>query len=223
MPLKEKNLQRMRKEAFKNQEGLSLLELMISMTLILILMAAAMNLYASSFRTRQRESNRTDALTSARSALDSISREIANSGYGLESSDKLPHNGIVWSDSNSKRIHFRANIFNNENPLAIDDEGEDVAYYYEPSTRSILRFDRYSSPQVSTIVNRISDVTFEYFDNAGTNSTATQVSVPTKDTSRVRISVEVTLENVTGQPANQKVTLRTEVALRNSRYMLNQY
>lgn len=225
MPFKDKYRQsaQFQNRVGNNQDGFSLLELMIAMTIILVLMAAAMSLYGAAFSTRSRETRRTDALSSARAAIDSISREIANSGYGLQDSELLPYNGIVWNESTSQRIHFRSNFQNNENPLATDDPGEDVAYYLDNTTQSILRFDRYNNPQTSVIVNRISSLTFEYFNNVGTNSTATQVTVPTKDTSRIRITVEVMLENVVGQPNNQRVRLTSEVALRNSRYMLNQY
>jgi prepilin-type N-terminal cleavage/methylation domain-containing protein len=232
MPFKDKYRQsaQFQNRVGNNQDGFSLIELMIAMTIILVLMAAAMSLYGAAFSTRSRETRRTDALSSARAAIDSISREIANSGYGLQDSELLPYNGIVWNESNSQRIHFRSNFQNNEDssnpskpPLATDDPGEDVAYYLDNTTQSILRFDRYSNPQTSVIVNRISSLTFEYFNNVGTNSTATQVTVPTKDTARIRITVEVMLENVVGQPNNQRVRLTSEVALRNSRYMLNQY
>lgn len=225
MPFKDKYRQsaQFQNRVGNNQDGFSLLELMIAMTIILVLMAAAMSLYGAAFSTRSRETRRTDALSSARAAIDSISREIANSGYGLQDSELLPYNGIVWNESTSQRIHFRSNFQNNENTLATDDPGEDVSYYLDNTTQSILRFDRYNNPQTSVIVNRISSLTFEYFNNVGTNSTATQVTVPTKDTSRIRITVEVILENVVGQPNNQRVRLTSEVALRNSRYMLNQY
>lgn len=225
MPPENRNYKKNEAETAVNQSGFSLIELIIAMTIILILMAAAMSLYGAAFSTRARETNRTDALTSARAALNAMSNEIANSGYGLEDNG-LPYNGIVWADCNDKRIHFRANVQNNEAILATDDEGEDVSYYFDSGTQSIFRYDPRSNPQTSIVVNRVSDVTFQYFDYVGTNSSGTPVAAPTKDTARVRINVIVTLERVAGQPndtGSRTIQLTSDVTLRNSRYMLNQY
>lgn len=212
--------------AVRRDSGFSLIELMIAMTIILVLMTAAMSLYGAAFSTRSRETSRTDALTSARAALNAMSGEISNSGYGLQDSEGLPYNGIVWADSTDRRIHFRANVQNNETVLATDDEGEDVSYYYDSSTQSIYRYDPRGNPQTSIVINRVSEVTFTYFDYAGVNSTGTQVATPTKDTARVRINIRITVDRVAGQPNDtnsRTVQLTSEVILRNSRYMLNQY
>lgn len=95
----------MKKE--NNQKGFSLIELTIAMTVTLVILAATMALFSNAFGIRARESRKTDALTTARAALNVISREVANSGYGLSS------NGIVIGDSNAKRVHFRGNLNNN--------------------------------------------------------------------------------------------------------------
>lgn len=208
----------------RKNKGFSLLELMIAMTIMLVLMAVAATLLSRSLGTRSRESRRTDALTSAQAALNVMSREIANSGYGLT------HNGIVWTDSGTKRLHFRSNVLNSNSNTC--DPGEDVTYFYEASSRSIVRYERYpttTSPacgaagETSVVVNRISDVTFKYYNYTGSNSTPTEVATPTIDTSRIQITVEVQLDPIQGQPNNQTVKFTSEVTLRNSDYMLNQY
>jgi flagellar basal body rod protein FlgC len=174
-----------------------------------------MTLFAGAFNSRKRESRKTDALTSARAALNIISREIANSGYGLSS------NGLVTGDSSEKRIHIRANLDNTN--ATTNSEGEDVTYFFDVTNQSIVRYDPNDSPQTSVVVNRISDVTFAYFDYTGNSSTPVQRTTPTNDTGVVRITVTVRLEDVPGQPANQTVTYRSDVTIRNSDYMLNQY
>ncbi len=209
-----------------NQSGFSLLELTIAMTVILVLMGAASTLLFRAFGTRARESQRTDALVSAQAALDSMSRDIANSGYGLSKD-----NGIIGADSGAQRLHFRANIINDEpippevsvSELLVNDPNEDVTYYFDNSTQSILRYDRFANPTTTIIVNRISNVNFNYFNYFGNTSTATPVTVPTQDTGLVRITVTVSLDPVAGQPNNRTVTLTSDVTLRNSEYMLKQY
>ena len=195
--------------------GFSLIEMLIAMFITLVLMGLVTTLFAGSLGMRSRESRRTDALTAGRGALSTISREIGNSGYGLTS------NGIVAADSNAKRIHIRANLDNTD--YATTNVGEDVTYFFDTATQSIVRYDPNTTPTTSVVVNKISDVSFSYFDYVGSNSTPTNPPTPTADTGRVRLTVVVKLDPVQGQPANQTVTFVSDVTLRNSTYMLNQY
>ncbi len=184
-----------------------------------VILGLASTLFSKSFSTRQRESSRTDALTAAQAALNVISREMSNSGYGLVT------NGIVTADSNQQKLHFLSNIINTNN--VVTDPREDITYYFDPNTESILRYDAngngVNSPQTSIIINRISNVNFQYFNYTGSNSTATSSTTPTIDTGRVRVTITVKLEEVQGQTNNQKVVLISDVTLRNSDYMLQQY
>lgn len=195
--------------------GFSLLELMISVTVILVLLGITTTLFSSALGTRSRESRRTDALTSAQAALNIISRELSNSGYGLT------NNGLITEDSNQKRIHFRSNVVNTDSTT--NSSGEDVTYFYDSNSQSIVRYDPNDSPKTSVIINRISDLNLIYFDYSDSSSTPTQRSTPTSATGRVTISVTVRLENVPKQPANQTITFTSDVTLRNSDYMLFQY
>ncbi len=200
----------------KNTEaGFSLLELMIAMTITLVLLALVTTLFSGSMSIRERESAKTDALTSANAALNVMSREIANAGYGLTD------NGIISADSGTNQIHFRSN-WNNGN-LATSTEGEDITFYYDPATESIVRYDAHAGTTTSTVVNGISNVTFQYFDYAGSTSTPSVVTTPGDSTGRVRITVTVNLEDVQGQPTGQSVQYTSDVTLRNAVFMRNQY
>lgn len=199
----------------QGEKGFSLVEMMVAMVVMLILFGIVSAIFAAAMSTRSRQSRRADALTSARAAIQVISREIANSGYGLNS------NGIVYADCTDQRIHFRMNTVNSN--LTTSDPNEDITYYYDAATKSIVRFDRFGSPQVSVVVNGISDIRFTYFDYSGATSTPTQVSTPTVDTSRIRITVSVQMDPIMGQLANETVQFTTDVTLRNSTYMLFQY
>ncbi len=192
---------------------------MIAMTIMLVVLGLASNLFSKSLSTRQRESSRTDALTAAQAALNVISREMSNSGYGLV------NNGIVIVDSNQQKIHFLSNTKNTNN--VVTDPREDVTYFFEPISQSILRYDAngngVGSPQTSIIINRISSVNFQYFNYTNSGTTLTVINVPTVDTGRVRVTITVKLEDVEGQVKNQEVKLVSDVNLRNSNYMLQQY
>ncbi len=204
----------MRKNITTNK-GFSIIELLIAMSITLVLMGLATTLFAGALSTRKRESRKTDALTSARAALSAISREMSNSGYGMTT------NGIVTVDSSAQKVHFRANLSNQD--YTTNSVGEDVTYFFDSATQSIVRYDPHATPKTSVIVNRISNVTFSYFDYTGSNSTPTESTTPTNNTGRVRITVTVKLEEVQGQPKNQTITFTSDVTLRNSTYMLNQY
>lgn len=205
----------MKKAKNNRNKGFSLVELLIAMAITLILLGVATTLFAGALGTRSRESRKTDALTSARAALSAISREISNSGYGLT------NNGIVTQDSNAQKIHFRANLTNQD--YETGGVGEEVTYYFDSATKSIVRYDPNATPTTSVIVNKISNVSFSYFDYTAASSTYTTSTTPSVNTGRVRITVMVELEPVVGQPNNQSVTFTSDVTLRNSSYMLNQY
>lgn len=185
------------------------------MTITLVILGITMGLFSGALGMRARESSKTDALTAARAAINVISREIANSGYGLS------NNGIVIADSNGKRIRVRSNLMNTDS--STNSVSEDVTYFHDSINKSIVRFDPNDSPQTSVVVNRISDIDFVYFDYTGSNSTPTQSATPTNNTGRVRITVTVELEDVQGQPTAQTVRFTSDVTIRNSEYMLNQY
>ncbi len=207
----------------KKNGGFSLVELMIAMTIMLILMGVVSMLMSRSFGVRARESRRTDALTSAQAALNVLSREISNAGFGIYDNQltRRPNNGLILADCNENKLRFRTNFSNNNS--STNSAGEDVTFFFDSATSSIVRYDPNGSPQTSVIVNRISNVSYLYYQYTGANSTPTTSTTPTADTGRVRITVSVTLDPVQGQPNNQTVTFSSEVTLRNSSYMLNQY
>jgi len=222
----------------RSVEGFSIIELLVAMTIMLAVMAIASSVLFRGFSIRQRETRTTDAMTSAQAALNVISRELANAGFGMyESADtKVPHNGIVIADSGEHRIRVRSNLDNSgglpgvpgSSTLAINAPGEDVTYYFDSATSSVIRHDPNGGgvgvAKTSFVVNRISNVSFKYLDYVGVSSVPTGPNlVPTANTGRVLIIVEIQLEPVAGQPKDQTIKLTSEVTLRNNSYMLQQY
>jgi prepilin-type N-terminal cleavage/methylation domain-containing protein len=204
---------------YHEASGFSILELIVAMTIILVVMGLVSTMFSRSLATRQRESSRTDTLTAAQAALNVISRELANSGYGLAG------NGISLADSNGQQLHFISNVRNNNEVFT--DPSENVTYYFDPTTQSILRHDRHAGgvniARTSIIINRISSLGFQYFDYVGTSPGTGPHAVPSVNTSKVRVTVRVLLEQVQGQVNPQNVVLTSDVTLRNADYMLRQY
>jgi len=95
------------------------------MTITLVLLGLSSALLASSFRFRTRENQRTEALADSQRGLNLITREIANSGYGLTD------NGIVGADTGLTSIRVRANLNASEGETTSNsatDKDEDVKF-----------------------------------------------------------------------------------------------
>ncbi|HEX8141532.1 MAG TPA: hypothetical protein VF553_02990 [Pyrinomonadaceae bacterium] len=192
-----------------DEAGFSLLELTLALTITLLMMTAASTLLTSSVGTRARENRRSDALADAQRAVSIMSREIANSGFGLT------NNGIVTTDATATRIRIRSNV-NNTNST-ISDQDEDVTFVYQPPpVSSIVRFDKFAAVGNTTILaNNIINFTLTYEDAAG---------VPAMPSLAERIKIDVTVEvgALSGQAPTQ-VRMQSEVALRNSPQVLQRY
>lgn len=199
--------------AGNRETGFSLIELVVSMLLTLVILGVAVMTFSSALNSRSREASKTDAITSTQAALNIISREIGNSGYGLTT------NGIVTGDSTGKRLHFRTNTGNGDGSTSAP--GEDVTFYFDDASQSVVRYDAFNG-STAGVINRVSDVDFVYYNYDPVTGTATAGS-PSTNTGRVRITLTVTLANVTGQPTGQIVLVTSDVTLRNSPFMLGQY
>src|SRR6476659_6942895 len=91
--------------------GFSLLKLLIAMVITMALMTAASTLLANALRVRSRENQKSDALADTQRALNIMSREIANAGFGLS------NNIIVAAESGRNEIRIRSNL----NKYSVDD------------------------------------------------------------------------------------------------------
>ena len=209
------------------EEGFTLIEMIIAMVITLVILGVAIGAFTGALGSAKREAGRTDAITSAQAALNIMSREIGNSGYGLT------HNGLVVNsaspgtdDCGENQIHFRSNIDNTN--LSTDDEGEDVTYYFDSASQSVIRYDPAATQQTSGVINSVSDVDFHYY-NFGVACPNTPGGCPgdaSADTGRVRITLTVILDSAAGVNANgnpRNVELRSDIALRNSPTVRGRY
>jgi prepilin-type N-terminal cleavage/methylation domain-containing protein len=195
--------------------GFSLIELLLAMVITLILTFAASTLLTTSLRTRTRENLRSDALSDAQRALSMMSREIANSGYGLID------NGIVLNDSGATSIRIRANVHTSDEipndalrPLATDDADEDVTYIFQPDNQAIVRFDRNANTK-TVLARPVNLFRVRYLDDADAETTITSAV-------KVRLTILITLPANTNQASSQ-TQLTSDVALRNAPAVLGRY
>lgn len=221
------------KQPLNSEKGFSLIELIIAMTVTIVIAGIASNLVAQSFRLRSREDVRSDAVADAQRALNIVSREIANAGFGLID------NGIVPGDTNNGSIRFRANLNaytrdESGNPVsgfnAVVDKDEDVKYTMynddEANRHYLVRYDAILGAidqrnGTTVLANRLDSFSLQYFDGSG--NVLDVVSNPDAVISawKVRITVGVILpaEGQPGSPGYQpqsSINLVSDVVLRNT-------
>jgi prepilin-type N-terminal cleavage/methylation domain-containing protein len=204
--------------------GFSLMELIIAMTILLIMMTGASQLLMSSLSTRTRENQKSDALSDAQRALNIMSREIGNSGFGMD------FNGIVAADSHptssadavKAQIRIRANTSNNDAEISKADE--DITFVYQGApTNAIVRYDAVTKTR-TVLAGGIDAMQITYIDAAGNASTlATAAAV--FNAVRVRITIQANLPATTNRAGAEvpKVLLTSDIALRNAPSVVRRY
>ena len=209
--------------------GFSLLELVIAMSITLSIMGLTGSLLASSFNVRARENQKSDALADAQRALNIMTREIANAGFGLA------NNGLVAADSNQTAIRVRSNLnaFDGQSTSnSVSDRNEDVKYslYSAGEESYIVRLDIGTQNQTTVLANRVDTLNIRYFPEKVTytassndcNISTTSPEVTLKsDTKYIVISVcvELPARGFPGSPGYQptsRVQLVSDVYLRNA-------
>jgi len=204
--------------------GFSLMELIIAMTLLLIMMAGASQLLISSLTSRTRENQKSDALSDAQRALNIMSREIGNSGFGMD------FNGIIANDCHptaatdpiKAQIRIRANSSNND--ASISQADEDITFVYQGApTNAIVRYDAVTKTR-TVLAGDIDAMQITYIDGAGTASTLATPSV-VSNAVRVRITIQANLQATGNQTAAEapKVLLTSDIALRNAPTVVRRY
>ena len=144
------------------QSGFSLIELMIAMAVTLVVTVLASNLIAGSLQTRTRENKRSEALSDSQRALYVMSREIANSGFGLT------NNGLVAADSGLSSIRVRANLNAADGQTtsnAVSDSDEDIKYvlYTSGAESYIVRLDVNTGARTTILANRVDSLVIRYY------------------------------------------------------------
>jgi type II secretory pathway pseudopilin PulG len=218
----------------RREAGFSLLELIIGMAITLGIMAIAGAMLSGSFNIRRRENRRTEAISAAQHALNYLSRDLANAGFGLRK------NGIVNEDSDASSIRIRANLdgFSGSSGAAsLSQVDEDVEYFLHKTDTDVNSFKgelmRYdvNLQQSRLLVANVDDFEIYYFNQkvdytldptGGIIVTTPGVAevLDQSQTTYIVVTLMFTLEAVGSpgspgyQPASQ-IQLATDVALRN--------
>jgi prepilin-type N-terminal cleavage/methylation domain-containing protein len=200
----------MHKHQPKNDRGFSLIELLIAVAISLTILTAATTLLTRSLGTRTRENLRSEALAATQRGLNIMSREIGNSGFGLND------NGIVTTDSTSTSIRVRADLDNDWN---VGERDEDIRYIYQSANQVIARYDAAIGGTAVPLASGVSALTLTYWD---ATNTVIANSANYVNAERVTIDISVNLPAAPNQPASI-VRMVSDVALRNSPNTLDYY
>ncbi|HMJ26540.1 MAG TPA: hypothetical protein VK475_11950 [Pyrinomonadaceae bacterium] len=215
------------KKMMMGQSGFSLLELVIGMSVTLVIVTIGSALLASSFKVRGRENQKSAGIADVQRALDVMSHEIANAGYGLST------NGIVAGDSGISQIRVRSDL-NLSGATSLD--GEDIKYVLvnDANGSFIVRLNLQPTQTTGLIANRIDGLAIYYYDERVTfttgdgvitsarNSAGNLEAQVTPDAAKyIVLVVKVSLPAVgtIGSPGYQplsSVQLTSTVTLRNS-------
>ena len=153
---------------FKKTDGFTLIELMISMTISLVVLAAI----AASFTVQNRQNSAEEQLgqmqQNVRGALDLMIREIQMAGYNPAGGT---FNGIETSTSTTLRIKLDLD----STGVVTDGATDDISYSFDSSTGLITRTLNNTSSS-ATLADNITAFSFTYLDvNGASTSTNTAV------------------------------------------------
>ena len=213
---------------FSTDAGFSLLELVVAMAITLLIMGMASALLAGSFNIRSRENQKSEAIADVQRALNILTREISNSGFGLT------NNGIVAADSGVSAIRFRANLnaYRGETTSnAVTDRDEDVEYRLvtDGSNSFIARLDVNTNNLTTVLANRIDSFRIRYYGskidyttgNCDIVPAAGAVEVTPSSAKYIVVSICVTLPargapGSTGYQPATNMQLVSDISLRNA-------
>ncbi|HEX5832431.1 MAG TPA: prepilin-type N-terminal cleavage/methylation domain-containing protein [Pyrinomonadaceae bacterium] len=167
----------------KNENGFSMIELIIAMTVTLTILGVASTLLAAGFKIRSREDRKSDAIADVQRALNIMTREISNSGLKLPAGlPTISANGVVAGDSDSESIRIVSNLngmpdsangFSEDNDVTDADEDIKFLMYVDNdlAQRYIVRYEKNGTNQTTVLANRIDSLIFRYYDEKVTYQT----------------------------------------------------
>jgi Tfp pilus assembly protein PilW len=215
-----------------NQGGFSLIELIIAMGVTLTVMTMASTLISASFKVRTRENLKTVAMADTQRALNTMTREISNAGYGLKS------NGILAAQSNDAGVTVLSDY--NENDAWDADEVVSFKLANNPNTgkNSLVRYALDSTGDAATtgtiLAENVDSLKVRYYAQRRDYTTAScdvdsasKAAVTTPDKAQYLVLVVCATMPAVGAPSSpgyqpaSSVQLVTDITLRNSLALTN--
>lgn len=187
----------------RDDAGMTLVEIMVSLTIFAIVMGALTAILFSSTRSSANTQQRADVQGACRQTLSLMSSELRQAGAD-PSIPPIGVVGIVYADSVT--IHTRGDHTGN-GAIQTTEPSEDVTYSYVDSTGVLTRNPGAGPVQV---LNNLTDLRFRYYTE--TDSELTVVPLSAGDAALVH-SIGISLTGREGNAA--PFTLTSRVTLRN--------
>jgi type IV pilus assembly protein PilW len=154
----------------RNINGFTLVELLVSMGIGMVVLAAVTTTFMSQTRIYNAQEQINEMQQNARGALDIISREVKMAGYRPTG---MALTGITYS---STQLQIQADLSGN---ALLTESDEIVTYAFDSTNNRITRQNGTSPAQV--LAEHITAFTFSYFNATGTATTVSanirQVSI----------------------------------------------
>lgn len=158
---------------FRNLEGFTLVELMVSMGIGMVILAAVTTTFMSQTRIYNAQEQINEMQQNARGVLDILSRELKMAGYKPNGGG---FNGVTYSTT---QLMVQADLNSDGAISTSSTANEQITYAFDSANQQITRAVGSGSAQV--LAEHIAAFTFNYLDSAGAATTVSanirQVSI----------------------------------------------
>jgi type IV pilus assembly protein PilW len=169
---------------FRNLEGFTLVELMVSMGIGMVILAAVTTTFMSQTRIYNAQEQINEMQQNARGALDILSRELKMAGYKPNGGG---FNGVTYSTT---QLRVQADLNSDGAISTSSTANEQITYAFDNANEQITRAVGSGSAQI--LAEHINAFTFNYLDSAGA---ATTVSVNIR-----QVSITITAKTAKPDP-----------------------
>lgn len=158
---------------FRNLEGFTLVELMVSMGIGMVILAAVTTTFMSQTRIYNAQEQINEMQQNARGALDILSRELKMAGYKPNGGG---FNGVTYSTT---QLMVQADLNSDGAISTSSTANEQITYLFDSANEQITRAVGSGSAQI--LAEHISAFTFNYLNSTGAATTVSanirQVSI----------------------------------------------
>ena len=148
---------------FRNLEGFTLVELMVSMGIGMVVLAAVTTTFMSQTRIYNAQEQINEMQQNARGALDILSRELKMAGYKPNGGG---FDGVTYSTT---QLRVQADLNSDGAISTSSTANEQITYAFDNANEQITRAVGSGSAQI--LAEHISAFTFNYLDSAGAATT----------------------------------------------------
>ena len=157
----------------RNLDGFTLVELMVSMSIGLVILAAVTTTFMSQTRIYNSQEQINEMQQNARGVLDILSRELKMAGYKPNGGG---FNGVTYSTT---QLMIQADLDSNGAISTSSTANEQITYVFDSANEQITRAVGSGTAQV--LAEHIAAFTFNYLDSTGAATTVSanirQVSI----------------------------------------------